>query len=122
MIVEDDDGSRRAYERVITAAGFRAVAFASAEALLASDTTGRAACLVLDVNLPGLSGFALRRALLRSSTEQPPVIFVTGHDNPAARDEAEGLGAAAYLPKPFAGRTLVDAVTQAVDATRGAYR
>jgi FixJ family two-component response regulator len=117
VIVEDDDGSRRAFERVLAAAGFRPVMFASAEALLASDTTAGAACLVLDVHLPGLSGFELRRELVRSRTEQPPVIFMTGHDNSAARDQAEALGAVAYLPKPFAGQALVKAVSQAVGAT-----
>jgi FixJ family two-component response regulator len=117
VIVEDDDSSRRAFERVLAAAGFRPVAFASAEALLASDATVGAACLVLDVHLPGLSGFELRRELFRSRTEQPPVIFMTGHDNPAARDQAEALGAVAYLPKPFAAQTLVAAVAQAVGGT-----
>jgi DNA-binding response OmpR family regulator len=70
---------------------------------------------VLDIHLPGLSGFELRRELARSGVRQPPVIFVTGHDEPAAREQAEALGAAAYLPKPFAGRALVAAVTLAVE-------
>lgn len=44
------------------------------------------------------------------------MIFITAHDSPAARDQAARLGAAAYLPKPFAGRALVDAVMQATSA------
>ena len=114
VIVEDDDGSRRAYERVLNAAGFRAQAFASAETLLDGDAAGHAACLVLDIRLPGLSGFELRRELVRTGTAQAPVIFITAHDEPAARAQAEAFGAAAYLPKPFAGRALVEAVARAL--------
>jgi FixJ family two-component response regulator len=114
VVVDDDDGARRAFERVLNAAGFRTLAFPSAETLLESDAAADAACLVFDIHLPGLSGFELRRELVRSGARQPPVIFVTGHDEPAARDQAEALGAAAYLPKPFAGRVLVAAVTLAV--------
>lgn len=114
VVVDDDDGMRRAAERVLNAAGFRAVTFASAEILLESDAADGAACLVLDIHLPGLSGFELRRELVRTGSTQPPVIFITGHDEPAAREQAEALGAAAYLPKPFAGRALVAAVSRAV--------
>jgi FixJ family two-component response regulator len=114
VVVDDDDGLRQALGRVLNAAGFRAETFASAETLLESDAADGAACLVLDIHLPGLSGFELRRALVQSGGAQPPVIFITGHDGPAARAQAEALGAAGYLPKPFAGRTLVAAVAQAV--------
>ena len=114
MVVDDDDGMRGAFERVLNAAGFRAVTFASAETLLQCDAADRAACLVLDIHLPGRSGFELRRELVRTAARQPPVIFVTGHDEPAARAQAVALGAAAYLRKPFTGRTLVEAVARAV--------
>jgi len=116
VLVEDDGSSRQAYQRVLSAAGFRAEAFASAESLLESGSASRAACLVLDIQLPGLSGLELRRRLARAGSVQPPVIFITGHDAAAAREQAEALGAAAYLTKPFAGRTLVEAVSRAVGA------
>lgn len=114
VVVEDDDGGRRALERVLNAAGFRAVTFDSAESLLQCDAADGAACLVFDIHLPGRSGFELRRELVRTGSGQPPVIFITGHDDRSARDQAAALGAAAFLPKPFAGRTLVDAVARAV--------
>lgn len=114
VIVEDDDSSRQAFERMLAAAGFRVETFATAEMLLESEAAFPAACLVLDIHLPGISGFELRRALVRTGRKQPPVIFITGHDNPAARTQAEALGAAAFLPKPFAGRTLVATVAHAV--------
>jgi FixJ family two-component response regulator len=114
VVVDDDEGLRQALARVLNAAGFRAETFASAEPMLESDAADRAACLVLDIHLPGLSGFELRRELVRTGGTQPPVIFITGHDAPPARAQAEALGAAAYLPKPFTGRALVEAVTRAV--------
>ncbi|MGB8434819.1 MAG: response regulator, partial [Burkholderiales bacterium] len=106
MIVEDDDSSRQAFERMLNAAGFRVESFATAEMLLESEAAASAACLVLDIHLPGMSGFELRRELGRTGGKQPAVIFITAHDDPAARAQAEALGAAAFLPKPFAGRTL----------------
>jgi FixJ family two-component response regulator len=117
VVVEDDESSRQAFERVLNAAGFRARAFPSAETLLAAGAASGAACLVLDIHLPGLSGFELRRELARTGRRLPPVIFITGHDNPAARRQAAALSAAAYLPKPFAGRTLVETVARAVGET-----
>ena len=116
VLVEDDDSSRQAFERVLDAAGFRAESFASAESLLESDAICRAACMVFDVQLPGLSGFELRRQLVRERCAEQPVIFITGHDEATAREQAEALGAAAYLTKPFAGRALVAAVARAVGA------
>ncbi len=114
VVVEDDDGMRRAFERVLSAAGFHAVTFASAETLLHCHAADGAACMVLDIDLPGLSGFELRRELVRTSSGHPPVIFITGHDDRSAREQAAALGAAAFLPKPFAGRVLVEAVTRAL--------
>jgi FixJ family two-component response regulator len=114
VVVEDDASSRRAFERMLNAAGFKTEGFASAESLLATDAASRAACLVCDIRLPGLSGFELRRELARSGSGQPPVVFITAHDDPAVREQAAALGAAAYLPKPFAGRTLVETVARVV--------
>jgi FixJ family two-component response regulator len=114
VVVDDDDGMRRAAEVVLNAAGFTVVTFSSAETLLESDAADRAACLVFDIHLPGLSGFELYGKLSRACSAPAPAIFITGRDEPATRDEAEALGAAAYLAKPFDSRTLVEAVSRAV--------
>ena len=109
VVVEDDAGMRNAMDELLRAAGFKVAAFNSAEELLASALSPSAACLILDVHLPGLSGFELYEQL-HPSTGEPPVIFITAHDTPATRARSERLGAAAYLPKPFAGRMLLDAL------------
>lgn len=112
VIVEDDAGMRRAIQRLLRAAGYTTQAFASAEALLQTRAADEAAILILDVRLPGLSGFELRARLADDGAE-PPVVFITAHDEPAARDAALRVGAFAYLLKPFAGKELLDAVARA---------
>jgi FixJ family two-component response regulator len=104
VVVEDDDGMRRAFERVLSAAGFHAVTFASAETLLHCHAADGAACIVLDIHLPGLSGFELRRELVRTSSA-PPSSSSPADDRSARAGAAPG--AAAFLPKLFAGRVLV---------------
>ena len=112
VVVEDDESMSQAIERVLRASGFVALTFASAEAALEAGVATASDCLVLDISLPGMSGFDLYRRLVSASV-QLPAIFITAHDDPAIREEADRLGARSYLPKPFSGRTLRDGVTKA---------
>ena len=112
VVVEDDASMCQALERILHAGGFTAVSFASGEAALEADAA--ADCLVLDIHLPGMSGFELYRRLAHSG-KALPAVFITARDEPAVRDEAERLaGAGCYLPKPFSGRDLLDALTRAL--------
>jgi FixJ family two-component response regulator len=102
----------QAIERVLRAGGFEAAVFPSAEAALEVDAAADGA--VLDIHLPGISGFDLYRRLALSG-KALPAIFITARDEPAVRNEAERLGGAgSYLPKPFSGRDLLDAINQAL--------
>jgi FixJ family two-component response regulator len=112
LIVEDDAGMRHAIERLLRAKGYATQTFDSAEALLRTQAVDHAACLVLDVRLPGLSGFELRARLAEAGTTLP-VVFITAHDEPVGREAARRAGAFAYLLKPFAGAELLDAVARA---------
>ncbi len=114
VIVEDDTSVRQATERLLRAAGYTTVAFASAEALIEAGVADHAACLVLDVRLPGLSGLELR-ARLEDSGIKPPAIFITAHDDPRVREQANLAGALAYLLKPCAGALLLAAVARAFE-------
>jgi FixJ family two-component response regulator len=105
----------QAIERILRTGGFTPIVFASAEAALEADAVTAADCLVLDIHLPGMSGFDLYRRLALCG-EEMPAIFVTAHDEPAVRQEAERIGTRSYLPKPFSGRALLDAVTQALNS------
>jgi FixJ family two-component response regulator len=105
VVVDDDREMTRAIARLLRASGLDAVTFPSAEALLA-ETPPRADCLILDVNMPGLSGFELRTRL-QDLGVRAPVIFITAYDDPQSRARAAASGAAAYLAKPFRGEKLL---------------
>ena len=109
VIVEDDPSMSRALTRILRFGGIGAKSYVSGEALLASDTLAGVGCLVLDVQLPEMSGFELR-ARLATMIALPPVVFITAFDTPEARAQALAAGAAAFLTKPFSGRTLLETV------------
>jgi FixJ family two-component response regulator len=113
VVVDDDDGMNQAIRRLLSAAGFRALTFASAEALLEAGTAAQAACLVLDIHLPGLSGFELHRRLIQNGIGLP-VVFITAYDDPDSLQQARTAGAIAYLTKPFSGQSLLTAIAGAV--------
>jgi FixJ family two-component response regulator len=113
LVVEDDASMSQAITRILRAGGFEVVRFGCAEAALEAGLAKAADCLVLDIRLPGMSGFELFRQLAQDGSESP-VIFITGHDEPGIREEAERLGASSFLAKPFPGRMLLEAVAQAL--------
>ncbi len=112
-VVEDDASMLQAIQRLLEAAGLRALTFPSAEALLQSGAAATAACFVFDIHLPGLSGLELRQRLLEIGIRRP-VIFITAFDEPATHEAAEASGALAFLLKPFPGRSFLAAIGQAI--------
>lgn len=112
-VVEDDDGMNYAIERLLYAAGFCALTFSSSEDFLESGQAHNAACLILDVCLPGLSGVELRRKLKLCGIA-PPVIFITAHDDLSIKAKAQQDGNCTYLTKPFHGRSLLSALDEAL--------
>ena len=104
-VIEDDDGARTALGRLLDAAGFEHALFASAETFLAAKR-GRWLCLIVDVQLPGMSGIALQETL-RAGGAAAPVIIITANATEAVRARAEHAGCAAFLAKPFSGDTIL---------------
>jgi FixJ family two-component response regulator len=111
VIVEDDSGMRRAIERLFRLSGFDTRSFRSAEESGASACASSARCLVVDVQLPGVSGPDFYGAL---SMPRPPAVFITAYSGPATRRAVESTGNHALLTKPFLGAALLDAVTDAM--------
>jgi FixJ family two-component response regulator len=105
-VVDDDDGMRQAMRRVLETAGFATEGFSTAEAFVASGAASRAACLVVDIHLPGMSGFELHERL-RATGRCLPTVFVTGHATNGMHN---------CLIKPFPAETLLQAVRQSIDA------
>ncbi|HEX2495149.1 MAG TPA: response regulator [Steroidobacter sp.] len=112
VVVEDDHSVSQAVGRLLRAAGFHVLLFDSAEALLAGGGAQHAACLIIDIHLPGMSGLELC-AKLRETAVSAPVVFITARDNAGYRQAAMKIGAA-YLTKPFAGHVLIEAVESAM--------
>ena len=110
-IVEDDASFNRALERLLKASGFATLAFASAEEFLASAKPNSHACVILDIHLPGISGFELFDRL-SADHGRPPVIFITAEDVETVRQEASRISGNICLRKPLIAGDLLDAVYQ----------
>jgi FixJ family two-component response regulator len=113
VLVEDDDGLRNAVAGMLAAAGFRMMPFATAEAAHAEAPWDTAACVIVDVRLPGISGLELLQRLPQRAAKLPAIVF-TADDRQATRDAAARLGVSAYLQKPVRGRTIIAAVRAAI--------
>ena len=95
-VIDDDDSFSRAISRLLRAAGFEVAVYSSAEAFLLPTPLPDPACVVLDIELGGMSGLELRRHL-NARGAITPVIFVTAHDEPEIRDQAKQAGCSAYF-------------------------
>lgn len=112
LLVDDDDSLRRALARAIKRAGFEVEAYASVESLLARGVPERDACLVLDVDLPGIGGRELKRTLA-GAEHHLPTIFITALDPGEVGDSLATLRPVAVLYKPFANEDLLAAIGRA---------
>ena len=99
----------RSIERLLREHGFSTRLFDSAGALLGHGDFGDALCIILDINLNGQSGIELRRRLMDEGV-MLPVIYITGNDSHTNRTAATESGCVAYLTKPFAAKSLIDAI------------
>jgi FixJ family two-component response regulator len=99
----------RAVERLLRVSGFEAHTFASAEEFLKSAVPESHACLILDIGLPGMSGFKLVDHL-STSAPPPPVIFITAQDEDSPWKRASMIPNTIYLHKPFVGAALLEVV------------
>ncbi len=109
-LVDDDESVRRALQRLLRSAGFEVKAFSSAEEFLQSaNLEEKGACLILDIRMPGLTGFDLQQKLISKGIRMP-VITVSAFDDAETRERARKLGATAFFRKPVDGQALVDAI------------
>jgi FixJ family two-component response regulator len=111
-VVEDDPSMRRSVRRLLNAHGFVTEEYSSAEDFLRYSAATEINCLVLDIDLGGISGIELQRRL-RASGSKLPVIFITALEDGALEAEATQAGCIAYLRKPFPANLLIDAINSA---------
>src|SRR5208282_770210 len=112
-LVDDDVSVRESVGSLIRSAGFRAETFGSAQEFLARLQAEQPSCLILDVQLPGLSGLDLQQQLAQADV-QVPIIFLTGHGNIPMSVRAMKAGALEFLTKPCDGEDLLNAIRQGI--------
>jgi FixJ family two-component response regulator len=112
-VIDDDASVRRALQRLLRAAGFAVETFATAREFLDANYQAQTACLVLDVHLPGMSGFQLQEYLTTSGVPIP-IVFITALDDVSTRERAHRAGAVGYLRKPFDEGTLIETISRAI--------
>lgn len=118
-IVDDDESVREALGNLLRSVGFEVQAFSTAEAFLDSPERRSAACVVSDIQMPGMDGLELQRRLAASGSTLP-VILMTAFPRDHVRRQAEEQGAVALLAKPFDGNRLIACVQRALQsATSG---
>jgi FixJ family two-component response regulator len=120
-VVDDDAGVRESAVRVLAAAGLKSVPYASAGEFLARASLSDVACLLLDNQMPDVSGLELFRRLSGEGVA-PPAVFLTGHGDVATGVEAMKLGAVEFLVKPVEREVLVAAVQKAIERHSGERR
>jgi FixJ family two-component response regulator len=118
-IVDDDESVQRSLQDLIESDGLTALCFASAEQFLDSEARNKAACLIADIQMPGMSGLELQ-AKLKAERCRIPIIFITAHGETEMRIHAMREGAVEFLSKPFDDEVLLQAVNAAFDRRRNA--
>jgi FixJ family two-component response regulator len=112
-IVDDEEPVRKALTRLLRSAGLDVETFPSGVEFLESLSMRRPDCVVLDLHMPQVDGFAVQ-ARLAEAGNRLPVVIITGHDSDETRDRAMAAHPTAYLRKPVDDQTLLDAIELAI--------
>ena len=121
FVVDDDESVREALGSLVRSAGLGVATYATAQDFLAGPRAEGPSCLVLDVQLPGLSGLDLQRRMADVNLEIP-IIFITGHGDVPTSVRAMKAGAVEFLTKPFGDDDLLTAIQEAIKRDRAARR
>jgi len=111
-VVDDDPSIRKSLERLLASAGYGAKTFGSAREFLDVGSTSEIGCLILDLQLPDLSGLDLQE-LLTDTGRSLQIVFITGHGDVPASVKAMKGGAVDFIQKPFEPEVLLEAVRKA---------
>ena len=112
-VIDDDERLCLSMSRLLRAAHLQPITYLSAEAFLADTKRPKFDCLVLDIQLKGMSGLDLRRRL-SAVLDATPVIFITAHDDPEVRAQAEASGCAGYFRKMDSGADVLAAIRRTI--------
>ncbi|HET7362780.1 MAG TPA: response regulator [Burkholderiales bacterium] len=112
-IIDDDASLCRSLSRLLRLAGYQPCTFHSAEEFLGDPSRARFGCLLVDIQLGGMSGLEMQR-VLAAEGQCAPLIFITAHDGPSIRTQAVQAGCAGFFSKTDEGARILDAIRDAV--------
>jgi FixJ family two-component response regulator len=112
-IIDDDESVRLATANLLRSFGVKSCTFMSVEAFLASDYIDRTACVISDMQMPGMNGVELQ-ATLRKMQRPIPMVFITAFPDHELRNVAQANGATCFLTKPVDGNTILSCIEHAI--------
>ena len=116
-VIDDDESVRKAFKRLLRSVNLEVETFASAEDFLKSQKPNKNSCIIIDIRMPGLTGFDLQRKL-NDQEIRIPVIVISASDDAQIREQARELGAVAFFRKPIDDQALLDAISWATAQRR----
>ncbi len=108
-VIDDDESVRKALKRLLRSADLDVETFSSAEEFLSNSRESQNACMLIDIRMPGLTGFDLQKRLL-SQGARIPVLVISASDDWQTREHARELGAVGFFRKPVDDQALLDAI------------
>jgi FixJ family two-component response regulator len=114
-VIDDDASIRKSFERLLRSANMNVITFSSADEFLHSPVKTENACILMDIRMPGKTGFDLQQRLGASGVSIP-IIVISASDDRQIRENAMHLGAVAFFRKPVDDQALVDAILWAISA------
>ncbi len=112
-VIDDDESVRKAFKRLLRSVNFEVETFSSAEEFLKSQKSNKDACIIIDIRMPGLTGFDLQQKL-KDQGIRIPVLVISASDDAQIREQARELGAVAFFRKPIDDQALLDAIWWAI--------
>ena len=116
-VIDDDESVRKAFKRLLRSVNLEVETFSSAEEFLKTQKSDKNGCIIIDIRMPGLTGFDLQRKL-KAQGDRIPVIVISASDDAEIREQARELGAVAFFRKPIDDQALIDAIDWAVRGPR----
>src|SRR3954466_7016657 len=114
FVIDDDESVRRGLKRFLRSANYENEVFESAADFLARPAHPGPACVIVDVQMPGINGIDFQQALIQRRRDEH-LVFITGHGNIPMCAQVMKAGAVDFLPKPFKPKELLDCVVRALD-------
>lgn len=111
-VLDDDESVCRSLKTLLMTYDFEVKTFNSAQSFFDAVPNDELGCLVLDIHMPGLDGWATQKKIIESGSKRP-IIFISAEKQDNAADRALKVGAVAFLQKPFDGQALVDLINAA---------